>query len=73
MNFPMTPCPPTLFFINPHLLPLHTLHPVVSSALTPVLFTPTMSASDAKAAKRAKFEAVFTVIRNELVDYFKAQ
>lgn len=32
-----------------------------------------MSASTTKAAKRAKFEAVFTVIRNELVDYFKAQ
>lgn len=32
-----------------------------------------MSASDAKAAKRAKFEAVFHVIRDELVDYFKAQ
>ena len=26
-----------------------------------------------KAEKRAKFEQVFTVIRDELVDYFKAQ
>ncbi|KAF7798326.1 hypothetical protein EIP86_009547 [Pleurotus ostreatoroseus] len=32
-----------------------------------------MSASDAKAAKRTKFEAVWNVIRDELVEYFKAQ
>lgn len=29
--------------------------------------------SDAKALKRTKFEQVFTVIRDELVDYVKAQ
>ena len=28
---------------------------------------------DAKALKRAKFEHVFTVIRDELVDFFKSQ
>ena len=31
------------------------------------------SNTDAKALKRAKFEQVFTVIRNELVNYFKSQ